>query len=328
MDQSNRQTRLEHRRVHITCVVPVFNEASGIHSFLLALHQKITELTQFGKILVVDDGSHDETVSVIQKLLKDIPIQFICFSRHFGKEMALMAGLKAAARAEVVFLIDADFQHPLELLPIFLQQWAKGIDMVYGVQQDRQHERWDKRVLSQIFYRWMTWFADINLPPNAGDFRLLDSVVVNALNQCPERNRFMKGLYSWVGFKNIAVPFTAPLRTSGKSAWHFRKLVGLALTGIISFSDIPLRMWGIIGFIISGATLIYGVCVVLSTWLYGADVPGYPTIVAAMMFLGGVQLLSIGILGEYIARIFNEVKQRPPYVIAHTHNLPPMENDL
>jgi glycosyltransferase involved in cell wall biosynthesis len=319
-----RQTQLQQRQVRVAVVVPVFNEATGIRDFLMALNQTLSQLTDQGEIIVVDDGSQDQTVAVLQGLLAELPLKLICFSRNFGKEMALTAGLQHA-QAEVVILMDADFQHPLELLPTFLQQWAEGYDMVYGVRQGRRNETLLKRFFSHMFYRLMARFASVDLPPNAGDFRLLDAAVVKALNQCPEHNRFMKGLYSWVGFKTQAIPFTAPDRATGVSSWHFRKLTSLALTGIISFSDVPLRVWGFIGFIISSIAFAYGLYVIICTLLYGVDVPGYATLVAAIMFFGGIQLLSIGILGEYIARIFNEVKRRPPYIIASMHGF---ENDL
>lgn len=318
MNLNDRQIRLKNREVCITCIVPVFNEAAGVGKFLFALCEKLKTLTDFGEILVVDDGSCDETVSVVKGLLQTLPLKLICLSRNFGKEMALTAGL-AEAKGDVDILMDADFQHPIELLPLFLQRWAEGVDMVYGVQQDRRRESFSKRFFSRLFYRVMARFANVDLPVNAGDFRLLDAGVVAALNLCPERNRFMKGLYAWVGFKSVGVPFTAPNRISGKTAWRFRNLLALALTGLTSFSDVPLRVWGIIGFVISSTALVYGVCVVFATWLYGADVPGYPTIVVAIMFLGGIQLLSIGIVGEYVARIFSEVKQRPPYIISQKY---------
>ncbi|MGB6976194.1 MAG: glycosyltransferase family 2 protein [Gammaproteobacteria bacterium] len=322
-----RQTLLNQRRVRIAVVVPVFNEATGIRNFLRALHQTLSQLTEHGEIIVVDDGSRDQTVAVLQELLAELPIKLICFSRNFGKEMALTAGLQYA-KADVVILMDADFQHPLELLPTFLQQWAEGYDMVYGVRRDRRNETVLRRFFSQVFYRLMARFASVDLPPNAGDFRLLDAAVVKALNQCPERSRFMKGLYSWVGFKTQAIPFTAPSRATGTTSWHFRKLTSLALTGIISFSDIPLRVWGFIGFIISSIAFAYGLYVIISTLVYGVDVPGYATLVAAIMFFGGIQLLSIGILGEYIARIFNEVKRRPPYIIASMHGFEDINNSI
>jgi glycosyltransferase involved in cell wall biosynthesis len=314
-----RQNRLKQRQVRIACVVPVYNEVAGIRNFLLALQQTLAVLSDESEIIVVDDGSRDQTVAVLKDLLPELPLKVVCFSRNFGKEMALTAGLQYAQAADVVILIDADFQHPLKLLPIFLHEWAQGYDMVYGVRQDRHNESLLKRFFSQVFYRLMARFASVDLPANAGDFRLLDTAVVKALNQCPERNRFMKGLYSWVGFKTLAIPFTAPSRTMGTSSWHFRKLTSLALTGIISFSDIPLRFWGLMGVIISSISFAYGLYVVICTLVYGVDVPGYPTLVAAIMFFGGIQLLSIGILGEYIARIFNEVKRRPPYIIASIH---------
>ena len=237
------------------------------------------------------------------------------FSRNFGKEIALTAGLENCS-GEVAILMDADFQHPIEILPQFLKQWSEGYDMVYGVRKNRDHESRLKRNFARLFYWIMAKITRIDIPNNAGDFRLLDRKVIDTLNSFNERTRFMKGLYAWVGFKKIAVPFEVHERTAGKSSWGLVKLTELAITGITSFSNIPLRVWGFVGFIISLLSLIYAIYIVTMTLMYGTDLPGFPTLAAAILFFGGVQLLSIGILGEYIARIFTEVKQRPMYVIA------------
>jgi polyisoprenyl-phosphate glycosyltransferase len=200
-------------------------------------------------------------------------------------------------------------------LPVFLTQWAEGYDMVYGTRTDRISESYFKRNFARLFYWLMRKITIIDMPDNAGDFRLLDRKVVDALHQFPERTRFMKGLYAWLGFKKIGVPFEVKDRAAGKSSWGFVKLTELAITGITSFSDIPLRVWGMIGFVVSFISLLYAIYIVTVTLLYGADLPGFPTLIVAIMFLGGVQLLSIGIMGEYIARIFTEVKQRPKYLL-------------
>ena len=212
-------------------------------------------------------------------------------------------------------MLDADFQHPVEVLSAFLNHWAEGYDMVYGARIDRENETWLKRQFARLFYWMMKKMTKIELPNNAGDFRLMDRKIVEALKQFPERTRFMKGLYAWVGFKKIAVPYEVQARAAGKSSWGFSRLTELAITGITSFSDVPLRVWGWVGFAISLISMIYAIYIVTVTLIYGADLPGFPTMIVAIMFFGGVQLLSVGILGEYIARIFTEVKQRPKYLL-------------
>ncbi len=235
-------------------------------------------------------------------------------SRNFGKEVALTAGLEHC-KGDVAIMLDADFQHPLEMLSIFLQKWTEGYDMVYGVRNARESESYLKRNFARLFYWVMQKITSIDIPNNAGDFRLIDRKIIDALKKFPERTRFMKGLYAWVGFTKIGVPFEVQERAAGKSSWGFARLTELAITGITSFSDVPLRVWGFIGFLISLFSLIYAIYIATVTLIYGADLPGFPTLVVAIMFLGGIQLLSVGILGEYIARIFTEVKQRPKYLL-------------
>jgi len=309
-----RQRAVESKTVYISCVVPVFNEEAVIESFLLKLQATLRELTNHFEIIVVDDGSRDYTVEKILALSGNSSIKLLALSRNFGKEIALTAGLEHAS-GDVVISLDADFQHPLAMLQIFLQHWAQGYDMVYGIRKSRETESYLKRNFSRFFYWLMHKITSIDMPSDAGDFRLMDKKIISALKQFPERSRFMKGLYAWVGFKKIGVPFEVEERAAGKSSWGFGRLTELAITGITSFSNVPLRVWGFIGFIISLISLIYGIYVITVTLLYGADLPGFPTLVVAILFLGGIQLLSIGILGEYIARIFTEVKQRPKYLL-------------
>jgi glycosyltransferase involved in cell wall biosynthesis len=305
----------------LSCVVPVHNEAAGIQHFLQALRQQLQQLQISYEILVVDDGSTDASIALVTALAAELPaLKLIALSRNFGKEIALSAGLEYA-RGQAVILLDADFQHPLELIPTMVQQWQQGYAMVYGVCTEREHYGWCKRLLTRTFYQLMQLIAQVPLVPHAGDFRLLDRAVVNAINACPERNRFMKGLYAWVGYPSIALPFTIAARLEGKTRWSFRSLYRLAMTGIISFSDVPLRIWGIIGFGIAALSFLSAAYMVCKAWLFGYDLPGYPSIMVAIIFFGGVQLLSIGILGEYIARIFCEVKQRPKYFVKQTVNL-------
>lgn len=309
-----RQQVIQNKSVFISCVVPVYNEEAVINDFIASLQQSLRALTNRFEIIIVDDGSRDHTVEKIQQLPKDYNVKLLGLSRNFGKEIALTAGIEHA-QGDVTVLMDADFQHPVEVINDFLRQWASGYDMVYGVRKDRESESRIKRNFARLFYWMMQRMSSINMPRNAGDFRLMDRKITDAIKQFPERTRFMKGLYAWVGYKSMGVTFQVKERAAGKSSWKFFRLAELAITGIASFSDIPLRVWSMIGFVISCIAMIYAVYIVTITLLYGADLPGFPTLVVAIMFLGGIQLLSIGILGEYIARIFTEVKQRPKYLL-------------
>lgn len=310
----DRQTLLQQKQVSISCIVPVYNEKEVISDFIQQLTQQLKQLSHHFEIIVVDDGSQDGTYQELTQLASHATCKFIRFSRNFGKETALTAGLEYAT-GDVVILIDADFQHPIALIPEFLKQWSEGHDMVYGVRNNRDDESPLKRNFAQGFYKLLSKITQLKIPNNAGDFRLLDRKVVSALNKIPERGRFMKGLYAWVGFNSIGIPFDVQSRAAGNTSYKFTRLAELAITGITSFSDMPLRVWGYIGFVISTFSLIYAVYFLIKTLIFGADVPGFPSILVGVMFFGGIQLLSIGILGEYIARIFNEVKQRPQYII-------------
>ncbi len=321
MQLTERKLSLDNKTVSLSCVVPVFNEEAVILEFIAALQSKLQALTEHFEIIIVDDGSRDYTIEKILQMPKNSHVKLLGLSRNFGKEIALTAGLEHAS-GDVVICMDADFQHPFELFPVFLNHWANGYDMVYGVRYSRKSESYLKRNFARMFYWLMQKITKIDMPENAGDFRLMDRKILDALKQFPERTRFMKGLYAWVGFKKIGVPFEVKERAAGKSSWGFTRLTELAITGITSFSDVPLRVWGFIGFIISLGSLIYAIYIITVTMLYGADLPGFPTLVVAIMFLGGIQLLSIGILGEYIARIFTEVKQRPKYLLQIKEGFP------
>lgn len=314
MHIDKRLQALQQKSLFISCIVPVYNEEQVILHFISELQTQLEALSQYFEIIVVDDGSKDHTVSKLLEITGNNHIKMIGLSRNFGKEVALTAGIEHSI-GDVVILLDADFQHPLEILPRFLAEWAKGYDMVYGTRNDRGSETYFKRNFAKLFYWLMKKITTIDLPNNAGDFRLMDKKIVAALKQFPERTRFMKGLYAWVGYKKIAVPFAVKDRVAGKSSWGFTRLIELAITGITSFSDVPLRVWGMIGFLISSVSFFYALFIIADTLINGTDLPGFPTLVVAIMFFGGIQLLSIGILGEYIARIFTEVKQRPRYLI-------------
>ena len=298
----------------ISCVVPVYNEEAGIGEFIIALNKTLIELNYSYEIIIIDDGSQDHTASIIHQFKTQVPLRYVRFSRNFGKEKALSAGLDYA-RGDAVILLDSDFQHPLELIPEFVNKWEEGNDMVYAVRQSRADESWFKRTCAQAFYLFTSKINRVNIPANAGDFRLLDRKIVNALQKLPERNRFMKGLYSWVGFKQIGIPFEVQPRKSGTSQWSFSSLLDLAITGITSFTAFPLRMIALGGVSVATLAILYGSWIILSTLIFGIQTPGWATIVTAISFFGGLQLFAIGVVGEYVGRVFDEVKHRPHYIV-------------
>ncbi|MCF6808391.1 glycosyltransferase family 2 protein [Thiotrichales bacterium 19S9-12] len=313
------QVRASIENPHLEFVIPVYNEGDLIESFINSLVEKIKVYTTKYRLVLVDDGSTDQSASIIQKLAKKHTITLVSFSRNFGKEPAITAGLKEASLdANAVIIMDSDSQHPLSVIDQFIEKWYAGYDNVYGV-RSRGDQPFLKRFFSRWFYKLNKIIMNIELPPDAGDFRLIDRQVLKALNALPETNRFMKGLYAWVGFSGYAIPYDVqPRKGDGKSKWNYRKLFELALTGITSFSDWPLRIWSLVGFFISLLAFCYGIFVIISTLVEGAQTPGWATVVAGISFLGGIQLISIGVIGEYVARIFNEVKQRPIYIINQT----------
>lgn len=311
----NRAELVKQKKLFISAIVPVHNEEDNIVPFTEALLNQLQQITDHYEVVLIDDGSKDRSVKLIEStLLNKQGVKLLSLSRNFGKEIALTAGLEHCS-GDVAVIIDADFQQPVETLVEFVDQWQAGFDMVYAVRKDRHDEPWLKRFLTQGFYRLIDCLSATKIPPNASDFRLLDKKVVKALNQCGETTRFLKGLYAWVGYNATSIFYEPKERKAGKTSFSLRRLFSLALTGIFSFSDIPLRIWSVVGMLISGASLIYALVIVIKTLIYGVDVPGFATLAAAIMFFGGVQLFSIGVLGEYIGRIFREVKQRPKYLI-------------
>ena len=310
--QANRATA----EVSISCVIPVFNESANLHILVADLYACLKTMTNIMEIIFIDDGSRDDTYDVAVELAAEYPVKVLQLSRNFGKEAAMTAGLENAS-GDVIILMDGDCQHGTKVLPNFLEQWRHGYDMVYGIRSGRESEPVWKRKMSNWFYSLMHHATSVPIIPDAGDFRLMDRRVVNALNQLPERTRFMKGLYAWVGFKSIGCDYDVQARHAGKTSFNFRRLIQLALTGIVSFSDVPLRVWSALGAILSLLSILNGLYIFIDTLIFGNDVPGWATIAVSISFLGGIQLLSIGVLGEYIGRIFNEVKQRPIYIIAN-----------
>lgn len=302
--------------MHLSIILPCYREATNLPAMLAALQKVLDQIPGSKEILAIDDGSPDNTYEVLCALKahhKDLHI--IRFARNFGKEAALTCGLRMAT-GDAVAMLDSDLQHPPEVILDMLEKWRQGDQMVYALRRNRDGDGWLRRAYTKMFYWTFRTITDLELPEGAGDFRLLDKKVVAAINQLPERNRFMKGLMTWVGFKSGFVHFDAAERAGGKSSWSFGNLFMLAINGLTSFSTVPLRVWSLCGVVISTAALVYLCYLVISTLVFGIDVPGFASLMCAVLFMGGVQLISLGVIGEYIGRIFNEVKDRPIYVIA------------
>ncbi|USD66224.1 glycosyltransferase family 2 protein [Vibrio sp. SCSIO 43136] len=298
----------------ITCLLPAYNESDNLPHVVKDAYNYLRDFCNEVEILVVDDGSSDNTVETAKALSEQYPISLVKLSRNFGKEIAISAGLDNA-RGDVVILMDSDGQHPLPVVGEFIEHWRNGYDMVYGVRNNREDESLAKKLFTKIYYGILKRISDVDIHPDAGDFRLMGRNVVDALKSLPERTRMMKGLYAWVGFKTKPVTFQVEERLSGQSTFNFRALTSLAMTGLTSFSSIPLKIWMLVGLIISGLSFAYGMFILFKTLIFGTDVPGWPTLTLAIFFLGGIQLLSIGIMGDYLARVFNEVKKRPLYIV-------------
>ncbi len=301
-------------RPAISGVVPAYNEAGNLTPLLQQLTAVLATLTDRWEVIVVDDGSRDATPQTIAPWLQQPGVRYLRLSRNFGKEAALTAGIDHA-EGDVLVLLDADLQHPPAMIATMLQAWQRGADMVCTARASRADETWLKRLGTWLFYRLVNTHSATPIPVDAGDFRLMDRRVAQALKSLPERNRFMKGLYAWVGFRTEVLPYTPAARHSGRTTFSIRSLSRLAFTGVTAFTNAPLRWWSALGGLIALAALAFTLWIVVEHFVSGHDVPGWATLVAGIAFSTGVQLLSIGILGEYIGRIFDEVKQRPVYVI-------------
>ena len=322
MNAVSRQTvlanTLDQPLPELSFVIPAHNEQGCIGQTVSQVCAFSKKLGQTIEIIVVDDGSTDATCDEAQRSCEGQPAIILRLSRNFGKEQAIMAGLNRSTGRAVVVL-DADLQEPLHYLKDMLVHRAEGYEMIYAVRAKRLDESWLKRVGTHVFYKLLNFGTEMPIPQDARDFRLMDRRVVDALCALPERNRFMKGLYGWVGFRSVAVPIEIAPRHSGCSKFGFKRLTKLALTGLTAFTEWPLRVWTGIGMIVAVSSLLFGFWIVLRTLLFGIDVPGWSTLVVAVSLLGGVQLISIGVLGEYLARVFSEVKGRPGYIVAEEH---------
>ena len=305
--------------VPITCdlsiVVPVLNEEDSIDHFIAAIAPIIEKLGLSYEIIFIDDGSTDATVAVVeQAVATNSHVRLVKLTRNFGKEAAMTAGLEWSSGAAVIPM-DVDLQDPPELIAEFVDLWRKGFEVVYGQRVDRSADTGTKRATAGMFYRVFNAMADRPIEPNVGDFRLMSRPAVEATLLLRERNRFMKGLFAWVGFKTAAVPYARPERQAGTTKFNYWKLWNFALDGITSFSTMPLKVWTYVGVGVAGCAVVYTILITLQTLLFGRDVPGYASIMVVMLLLGAVQLVSLGIMGEYIGRLYIETKQRPIYLV-------------
>lgn len=311
----------------MTCVLPCYNEADNLRSLLPELAAFLAAGHDRWEVVLVDDGSTDDTAQLLSEWSRRAGFRALLLSRNFGKEAALTAGLEAA-RGDVVVMMDADHQHPLSFVAQMVQRWQAGADVVYAAREDRDDESSFKRHGATAFYRLVNMGSRVRIPDDAGDFRLMDRAVVNALNSLPERTRFLKGMYAWVGFRTEAIPYSPAARVHGKSSFHPIKLAALALSGVTAFTTWPLRALTLMGFALAALSFAYGAFLTIDHLVNGASVSGWTTIVVLLLLFAGVQLLSMGVLGEYLARIFDEVKGRPVYLVRRRLGDDPFESRI
>lgn len=308
-------------RIVVSVVVPMHNEEDALSSLFTRLEPALQAVTMDYEIVCVDDGSTDGTLAhLVQNRIRDERIKVISLSRNFGKDIALSAGLDHA-EGDAVIPIDADLQDPPELIGDMVLKWQEGFDVVYGRRAARDADTLPKRFMARAFYRVHNAMADVRIPFDTGDFRLMDRRVVEALRTLPERNRFMKGLFAWVGFRQTGIDYERPARTEGTTKWNVWSLWNFALDGITGSTTWPLRIWTYFGLYVALGAFGYGAYLIGRTLIYGVDVPGYASIMSAVLFLGGINILATGILGEYLGRVLTEVRNRPLYLVRETHGL-------
>ncbi|WP_237485576.1 glycosyltransferase family 2 protein [Vibrio hippocampi] len=301
----------------ISVICPCYNEQEGLNSFMQRITPVLEQTNLEYEILLINDGSKDNTLDVIYQLSEqNTRVRAINLSRNFGKEAALTAGIDRA-KGEVLIPIDADLQDPPELIHDFIREWQKGYDVVVAKRVDRSSDTWAKKFSAEMFYKFHNMVAQVEIPENVGDFRLINRRVVQAIQLLPENQRFMKGVFSWVGFKTSVVEYKRDAREAGESSFNGWKLWNFALDGITSFSTAPLRIWLYIGCVISALSFLFGSFTILKTLMFGIDAPGYASMLTVILFLGGVQLIGIGVLGEYVGRLYMESKRRPIYIVEH-----------
>lgn len=302
--------------VTLSIIVPYYNEAEVLPKLHARLTHVLDSLPDSSEIIYVDDGSSDDSLALVESFQsKSSLVRSVSLSRNFGKESAMSAGLEHCNGLAVI-LIDADLQDPPELIPDMLAKWREGYDVVNMQRAERLGETWFKRQSAAMFYRLLNTLVKSEIPENVGDFRLLSREVVDQINRLPERNRYMKGIFAWPGYRQATIQFQRDARFCGETKWNYLKLLGLAVDGITSFSIRPLRIATFLGALIAGGTFVFGTYIITKTVLFGDPVTGYPSTMVVQLGLGGIQLLSIGLLGEYIGRIFIEVKRRPLYLVS------------
>lgn len=300
----------------VSIVVPVLNEERSVAALASRLIKSLEPLGNPFEVIVVDDGSTDGTLAALRKLnAQDTRFRAVSLSRNFGKEIAVAAGLEHATGAGVV-IMDGDLQHPPETIARFIELWDQGYDVVYAQRTDRSDNTAFEKWSARSFYRLFHFLSGTELPDGAGDFRLLDRRVVDVFNGLGERARFNKGLFAWVGFRSIGIPYEVATRTHGASRWRFRRLLKFAIDGIASFTTVPLKVWSYVGILVSLAALLYASVFLVKTLIWGVDVPGFPSLLISVLLLGGIQLISLGVIGEYLGRVYEEVKGRPLYIVA------------
>lgn len=301
----------------ITILIPCYDEEKNIEELYKRIKVIIDTLPEYCfQILLVNDGSKDDTLTIMKELHEnDSAVSYLSLSRNFGKENAMLAGLDYA-EGDAVIIMDADLQDPPEMIPQMIEEWEKGYDDVYARRLSRAGETWFKKESAHWYYRILQRFADIDIPADVGDFRLLDRQAVDALCSLRERQRYTKGLFSWIGYNKKELLFDREPRASGNSKMSFLKLFGLAVDGITSFSVAPLRLASVLGLLISSIAFLYLLFVVSKTLLFGDPVAGYPSMISIILFMGGIQLVVLGIIGEYVGRIFYEAKGRPDYLVS------------
>ncbi len=315
------QDRPNQEAAAISVVVPMYNEVSVLDTFFARVEPVLEAVADSYEILCVNDGSRDGTLpALLNHRARNPRIKVIDLARNFGKEQALTAGLDAAI-GDAVIPMDADLQDPPELIADFIGKWREGFDVVYGVRRSRDSDSPVKRATARLFYRLFNRLTALPIPENTGDFRLMDRRVVEALRNLPERNRFMKGLFSWVGFRQTGVDYDREARAAGSSTWNYWRLWNFALDGITGFSTVPLRLWSYAGAVVALAAFVYAAFLIIRTLVLGVDVPGYASLMVVILFLGGVQLISLGVIGEYLGRLYHEAKQRPTYLVGRTYGL-------
>ncbi len=299
----------------VSIIIPCHNEAGNLATLYARVRAVMDPSGESWEMICVNDGSSDDTLLQLITLHRQDPrIRVIDLSRNFGKEAALTAGLDAA-RGEAAIPLDADLQDPPELIPDLLAHWREGFDVVNAVRLSRDGESWIKRASAHLFYRIINRLSDVEIPPDTGDFRLLSRPVLDTLRTLPERRRFMKGLFAWVGFRSTSIYYHRAPRHTGKTTWNYWRLWNFAVEGITSFSQVPLQIAAYLGVLVSLLAFLYALWLVASTLIYGNPVKGYPSIMVTLLFLGGVQLMALGVIGEYLGRIYEESKQRPVYLI-------------